>query len=181
MLNLTPFNSDSQTNNSLLNFSVKAGITNFSTSLSVLEIHYLISGPINELILPELCVLKNRANDLWKSTCFELFCSASKKSEAPYFELNISPNGDWNFYSLSSYRKDLAPEPRVETISLDAKQSEDSYLLKVKVPNFPLQSPFYVSLCTILEFKSGAKSYWALTHSSANADFHNKESFLLKL
>ena len=43
-----------------------------------------------------------RADGLWKHTCFEAFISASGLSG--YYELNFSPSGQWAIYSFDRYR-----------------------------------------------------------------------------
>src|SRR5688500_4208404 len=43
-----------------------------------------------------------RANDLWKTTCFELF--ARTKGSETYIELNFSPSFQWAAYAFSGHR-----------------------------------------------------------------------------
>src|SRR5687768_9062629 len=50
-----------------------------------------------------------RADDLWKSTCFEVF--ARTKGSEGYVELNFSPSFQWAAYAFSSYRTDRRELP----------------------------------------------------------------------
>jgi hypothetical protein len=51
-----------------------------------------------------------RADDLWRTTCFELFIQA--EGESGYREWNFAPNGSWAAYDFSGYRE-LACDPEV--------------------------------------------------------------------
>jgi hypothetical protein len=53
-----------------------------------------------------------RRNELWKHTCFELFLSTPHSPG--YWEVNLSPSGDWNFYSFNSYRQNMSVESAIQ-------------------------------------------------------------------
>ena len=51
-----------------------------------------------------------KADELWKTTCFELFLGHPKESN--YWEFNFSPaNEKWNLYSFDDYRVPQPPTP----------------------------------------------------------------------
>src|SRR5690349_14172779 len=45
---------------------------------------------------------KGRADELWQTTCFELFLKPAGGSG--YVELNLSPSERWNAYDFEAYR-----------------------------------------------------------------------------
>jgi len=61
-----------------------------------------------------------RKDELWHHTCFEAFLGLPG-SDA-YWELNVSPDGDWNLYRFSGYRSGGEPEPAVCAPTLELKQ-----------------------------------------------------------
>jgi len=67
----------------------------------IIKLHFKVKGKINNYIFPNVSK-QERANNLWKSTCFELFFS--HKDEKKYKEINISPSTEWNSYHFKEYR-----------------------------------------------------------------------------
>ncbi len=175
MHQLIPFENSSQ--NSL--FHVSAKIQRDSSS-SGLALEFLVKGPIQTLKLPELVKASGRADNLWQSTCFEAFLSANQSSDSSYFEINLAPDGQWNFYQLTSYRQNLSPVQNIHAPLVKTEESEFQYRLTATWENLPpelTEQTFHVGLTVILHSEPGEKSYWALAHKSPQADFHNKESF----
>ena len=120
----------------------------------------------------------SRADELWKTTCFEAFLREAG-SDA-YQEWNFAPSGQWAAYKFSDYREGMAelevgapPYIRVEdnltwwtlgaTIAVEAGKKWD------------------FGLSVVLEEANGAKSYWALAHASGRPDFHAADCFIAKL
>jgi len=54
-----------------------------------------------------------RLHGLWKDTCFEVFFSVA--GSVKYWELNLSPQGNWNAYEFADYR---FPQPPRECAQL---------------------------------------------------------------
>lgn len=46
-------------------------------------------------------------SDARAHTCFEFFLAA--EGQAPYWEVNLAPNGAWNLYRLAACRQGLTP------------------------------------------------------------------------
>src|SRR5437867_2105496 len=63
---------------------------------------YLVSAPAGVLVVPPIADEPGRRDQLWRSTCVELFVAAP--GEAGYLEVNLSPSGDWNVYRFDGYR-----------------------------------------------------------------------------
>ena len=99
-----------------------------------------------------------------------------------YYELNVSPSGDWNVYQFDDYRAGMreatlslspfkmsgtAPVPRVEG------------LVDLSALNLRLEKPGDVVLgaTVVVEYQDGHKEYWALAHKGEKPDFHLRASF----
>ena len=121
-----------------------------------------------------------RADQLWGSTCFEIFLKRADLDS--YFEFNFSPSSCWAAYAFEGYRsgmRDLAMvvPPHVEfdpdrpyCLSVDLDLSD--------VPNVPLLA----SISAVIEESDGSKSYWALAHpDEEKPDFHHLDCFVLQL
>src|SRR5690606_3136184 len=61
------------------------------------------SSVMDQLVWPTgTAVESQRQDDLWESTCFELFIGSLH--ETSYYELNFSPSYAWNAYHFTSER-----------------------------------------------------------------------------
>ena len=117
-----------------------------------------------------------RADDLWRTTCFEAFLA---NDDGSYHELNFSPSTQWAVYRFDGYRAGMHPsddvgEPRIE-ISTDA----GVYELAASFDALP--DVTRLGLSAVVEERDGAKSYWALAHPEGKPDFHHAASFALEL
>ena len=70
-----------------------------------IEITYeLDESPKNKgfnMLWPPAAGASERRDELWTSTCLELFLSSPTGKS--YWEYNFSPSGDWNIYYLNDY------------------------------------------------------------------------------
>ena len=71
-----------------------------------LSLLFSVSGDLAQLRLPTNG-RKERKDGLWRHSCFEAFI---RPPEGPdYFELNLSPSGDWAAYRFDDYRTGIKP------------------------------------------------------------------------
>jgi hypothetical protein len=141
------------------------------------NIWFGIGAPASRFVIPEPAEPR-RADDLWRTTCFEAFLRVPG-AEA-YREWNFAPSGEWAAYDFTAYREGrtdaevAAPYIRAEdnftwwafgaTISVDAKGAWE------------------FGLSAVLEEKDGPKSYWALAHPAGDKpDFHDAACFAAHL
>lgn len=154
------------------------GVTIERPSAGTLRIGYVAAGRISDIVLPAPAQ-PLRTDNLWKTTCFEVFLAPAHVTA--YRELNFSPSSQWAAYDFSSYRSGMvqaalpaAPEIRVE-------RTDDlltvNVLLNIDIP----LGPCLVGLAAVIEETGGSKSYWALSHSSGAPDFHRRDCFALEL
>ena len=122
----------------------------------------------------------DRADDLWRTTCFEAFVAA--EGGAGYLEVNLSPSGRWAFYAFDSYREG-GRSPPVATPRIEVTRSEDRCELAAQVDLGGLApaGPWRLALTTVIERLDGAKSYWSAAHPEGKPDFHHPAGFVLTL
>jgi len=145
------------------------------------ELRFLVKG--TGLAAPARTTPR-RADDLWKTTCFELFLRPATGDA--YFEFNFSPSTRWAAYAFESHRQgrlDLpqSVEPRVEREP--ARPTGADYRLDAIVHFSEIPSTaFRMGLSAIIEEMDGTKSYWALAHPLGDEpDFHDPACFAIEL
>lgn len=121
-----------------------------------------------------------RADELWLTTCFEVFVKADGAES--YLEFNFSPSGAWAAYHFAGYREGrqklpLAWEPNVEPL---AHEGRFSLFAEFDASSFP-KGRARIGLSAVIEETDGSKSYWALNHPLGEPDFHHADCFALEL
>ena len=148
-----------------------------------LRLQYRLEDPEGLVLLPPAsAAAPRRCDELWTSTCFELFLA--EPGTGPYWEANLSPSGDWNLYRLSGYREGLAPEPAISALPFAVERQGGGLALRVDLDlgALPLAGrPLELAVTAVLELRDGEILYWALAHAGAEADFHRREGFLLRI
>lgn len=125
-----------------------------------------------------------RKEELWLTTCFEAFLRP-RGSEA-YFELNMSPSGDWAAYRFDGYRSGMREaridcEPDPEVWCKDGIRLQDARFDISGEPELNSALPWDIGLSAVIEEIDGSKSYWALAHGKGPPDFHNATCFAYHL
>lgn len=145
-----------------------------------LWLRYMMDIPLNNLALPDPAE-RERADNLWQTTCFELFVRLP--GHASYAEFNFSPSGQWAAYAFAGYRDLLdnivlmgAPE-----IYLDAGEEWLNAEVTLMLPEPWATASLDVALSAVIEETDGTKSYWALAHPPGKPDFHHPDCFALHL
>lgn len=162
----------------------------FQLSNGKLTIVYLLTGSVDQIqLLGNPPVPSARADELWKSTCFEWFVKSS--SSKKYWEFNAAPTGFWNFYELEDYRTHLKSSPLVEApqFSLSPElSSSDHYQFKVEVNmsdlfsnDLTLSQSGRIAITSVIQWKSGEVSYFSLQHPLTKPDFHSDDGFTISL
>ena len=146
-----------------------------------LELCYSLKYNKDDLVLPTSSAGSiQRRNGLWEHTCFEAF--VSQPDQKGYWEINLSPNGDWNFYRLSGYRENLQPEGAIENLPIRVQFTDSGLELSCTVPLkslVDLTKPLEISLTAVLEHPVEGCSFWAWNHCGEEADFHLRNSFTI--
>lgn len=146
-----------------------------------LWLRYMLDIPLDNLRLPAPAK-GERTDNLWQTTCFELF--GRLPGQAGYAEFNFSPSSQWAAYGFARYR-DLLRNISMSTppeIHVDAGDEWISVEVSLIMPEPWAISPLSLALSAVIEETDGTKSYWALAHPPEGPpDFHHPDCFALHL
>ena len=151
------------------------------TGRSSAELRFLVRGAGLSAAAP---AVPRRADNLWKTTCFELFLRPVTGDA--YFEFNFSPSTQWAAYAFDSHRqgrRDLpqAVEPRIDREPAASTSAQYRLHAEVHFSEIP-PAALRTGLSAIIEEMDGTKSYWALAHPlGEEPDFHDPACFALEL
>lgn len=122
-------------------------------------------GDLSRLVIPPP-VSPERTDDLWRTTCFELFVAGDGDG---YREFNLSPSGAWAAYEFDSHRQGMRDaEARIE---IETSLNNKALTLAAKIESeFPL--PANVGLTAVIEEADGLIRYWATSFAPGKPDFH---------
>lgn len=140
-----------------------------------LVLRYAAKGDIEGLDLPKPAT-PARTDDLWKHTCFEAFLMP--QDGAAYVELNLSPSSQWAAYAFDAERQGMRSAETVKPPLVVTRTRQGRLELSATI-DLDLPGDWSVGLTAVIEDRSGAKSYWALSHPCDVPDFHNPGGFTL--
>ena len=123
---------------------------------------------------------RGRADELWKTTCFELFV---RDGEGPgYAEFNLSPSERWNAYRFSDHRAGMEELPLPREPDCTLRQGSSFAIFDAAIPAIGLfaGSP-EIGLSAVIEEQGGTVSLWALVHPPGDPDFHAPACFAAAL
>ncbi len=147
-----------------------------------LYLQYLLGGELSTLTMPTAGDAPSRRDRLWETTCLE--CFFGRRDHPGYWEVNLSPHGEWNVYAFSAYRHGMIEETTIENLAVTVTVTSNALALSVLVPTsamFNHQDALQVGLCAVLQEQSGVQSFWALAHPGKQPDFHDRRGFMLDL
>ena len=122
-----------------------------------------------------------RVDELWRSTCFEIFLKESR--DTAYTEMNFSPTGHWAAYMFEDYRQGMC-NATMDSPRIAATIRDNCFILSIVVEQpieFAPLSTFNCAITAVFETQDGAISYWSLKHPDGPADFHDSIGFDHKL
>ena len=134
---------------------------------------YLVDGAA-QLILPDAAE-PARADELWRTTCFEAFVSGQGTA---YREYNFAPSGQWAAYAFDAPRSGMRHANEQAEVWLEGGETWIAVEAEV-TGDFALTAP--LNLTAVIEEQGGHKSYWALAHPDGPPDFHNRNCFVAHL
>jgi hypothetical protein len=148
----------------------------------ILSIEYQLVGNLTQLEIATPAASPTRKFHLWEATCFEFFVGSP--GDRNYWEFNLSPAGDWNVFHLDDYRQGLRDELAFRSLPFKVEQAANSLSLALDFDLskiISIEAQIEVSVTTVIKTFQGEISYWALTHSGSEADFHRRDSFMIKI
>ena len=143
-----------------------------------LRLRWRIEGA-QELVVPPFAG-KGRADDLWQTTCFELFLKP--EGGEGYCEFNLSPSERWAAYDFSGRRLGMGERPVEREPQTAMRQGSSFAIFDAAIPLSALpRRDSRMNLAAVIEEHGGVKSFWALTHTAEKPDFHDPACFLATL
>ena len=148
----------------------------------MLSIEYQLQGDLNAIAIDLPTAIPSRKFELWTDTCFEFFIGILGNSD--YWEFNLSPSGDWNVFHLDNYRQGLQNELEFTSLPFTIDRQASSLLLTLTFnlsEIISVERAVEISVTAVIKSHPNEISYWALTHSGTTADFHQRNSFIIKI
>jgi hypothetical protein len=149
---------------------------------SDLHISYEMTGALDSIVLASKMFSEEHSERrwlLWEETCFEFFLGVP--GESGYWEINLSPAEHWNVFRLDSYRSGIHEEPAIQQLPIQVDRSFFSLETTLDLNLLGIgDSDLELSITAVIADRSNPISYWALVHSETDADFHLRDSFILK-
>jgi hypothetical protein len=123
---------------------------------------------------------RKRADELWRTTCFEMFV---RMGEGPgYAEFNFSPSENWAAYDFDAAREGMRERDVPHAPVCTIRRGSGLVIFDAEIPLSALPSlPAKAGLTAVLEQQGGLKSYWALAHGGDTPDFHDPACFAATL
>ena len=134
---------------------------------------FLVEGT-EKLILPDPRDA-GRADELWRTTCFEAFVGGASPA---YREYNFAPSGQWAAYTFDAPRAGMRDGS--DDVEVWLEGGEDWIAVEAAISgDLVVGSP--LNLAAVIEEEGGIKSYWALAHGPGAPDFHDPSCFIARL
>lgn len=171
---LIPFSPDAQAG-----IVITGAIGRHSNTLSV---SYLLTGLLSDIVIRDPADVPERRDHLWEETCMEFFISPENSGN--YWEFNLSPAGHWNVYNFKSYRRGMREEPAFTSLPFVVQMKSDAFKISVELALDDIVASnrsLAVGISAVIREPNGGKTYWALSHSGPEPDFHRRDSFIIEL
>lgn len=149
---------------------------------STLNVGFWLRDPNQYVLWPELVSAHPRQDFLWEQTCFEIFIGV--KNEDFYREINLSPSQAWQAYQFEEYRypEEMPPQAAYDIDLNQLKRTHYGLNVSLDLTDFMALdklkwADLFLGLSAVLKTPQGDQ-YYAMQHSSPQADFHNKRDWL---
>lgn len=133
------------------------------------EAEFRLDGHVTAIIVPPHAP-PERMDNLWQTTCFEIFWQPL--GGTAYREFNLSPSGRWAAYDFDSFREGMRDAP-VDAIAIACVNHDQGLVLKASIAAV-LPAPAQVALNAVVEHADGGKQYWALAFPPGKPEFHSE-------
>ena len=133
------------------------------------EAEFRLDGRVPAIIVPPAAA-PERMDNLWQTTCFEIFWQPIGGTY--YREFNLSPSGRWAAYDFDSFREGMRDAP-VDGIAVSCSHDDAGLVLRASIAA-DLPGPAQVALNAIVEHPDGGKQFWALAFPPGQPEFHSE-------
>lgn len=123
--------------------------------------------------------MPGRKDELWKSTCAEMFIA--EKDKEGYTEFNFASTLDWNAYSFTGERTGMKPAPLQCRVQQTFNNVRDNGVAIIQFQCALDLIPYQVGITAVVEWKDGTIEYYSLQHSKDKPDFHNRADWTWRL
>ena len=147
-----------------------------------LTLRYEVRGDLSMVSIPAAAETPRRKDRLWEETCLELFLGTADSGE--YWELNLSPSGDWNVYRFDGYRTGMREEAEVASLPFEVRRDPEALIATAEFgigKIVPAGKDIAAAVAAVIRTTDGGESHWALAHPSPRPDFHRRDGFALIL
>lgn len=152
---------------------IKAVTASIKATPQGCEAEFRLEGGVDAITLPPHGP-SVRTDDLWKTTCFEIFWQPIGGTS--YREFNLSPSSRWAAYDFDGFREGMRDAP-VDAVALACSQGAvngvGELVLKASIAA-DLPAPAQVALNAIVEHANGGLQFWALAFGPGKAEFHSE-------
>lgn len=149
-------------------------------AVATTNIWFGVGAPMNRFTIAEATEAEpERADELWRTTCFEAFLRP--EGQESYREWNFAPSGNWAAYDFTNYRENMVA---AEVDSPPYIRTEDNFIWWALGATIAVdaETDWRLGLSAVIEEKDGTKSYWALAHPNPDKpDFHDPACFIGRL
>ena len=149
---------------------------------ATINVGFWLRDPNQYVLWPELVAAHPRQDFLWEQTCFEIFIGV--KEEDFYREINLSPSQAWQAYQFEEYRypEEMPPQAAYDIDLNQLKHTHYGLNVSLDLTDFMALNKLkwtdlFLGLSAVLKTSQGDQ-YYAMQHSSPQADFHNKRDWL---
>lgn len=148
---------------------IRAVTANIHATTDGCEAEFRLDGMIGAIALPAPGP-SVRTDNLWQTTCFEIFWQPMGGTS--YREFNLSPSGRWAAYDFDGFREGMRDAP-VGAMALATSHDDGELVLKAQIAA-DLPAPAQVALNAIVDHGNGALQFWALAFGPGKPEFHSE-------
>jgi hypothetical protein len=126
-------------------------------------------GDVARIKIPTPQADRGRFDDLWRTTCFEIFWQPAGGTY--YREFNLSPSTRWACYDFDDFREGMRNAPA--KVEIDVEVTADMLRLEAVIESdLPVSAS--VALNAIIEDADGVNRFWALAFQDGAPEFHSE-------
>ncbi len=167
-------------NNLILHPDCPAGpVTSVSAAIEATETGcravFRVNGDLDAIIIPEIAE-PARMDNLWQTTCFEIFWQPG--GDTYYREFNLSSSTRWACYEFDDFRLNRSDAPAGVTMQI--RREGGALMVQAEIVS-ELPVPGKVALNAVIEDKQGNIQFWALAFPAGKPEFHSTACRTLQL
>lgn len=148
---------------------IRAVTASITATAQGCEAEFRLDGHVPAIMLPPPAA-PARQDNLWQTTCFEIFWQPL--GDIAYREFNLSPSGQWAAYDFDSFREGMRDAP-VGAVAIACSHDEAGLVLRASIAA-DLPAPAQVALNAVVEHRGGTKQFWALAFPPGKPEFHSE-------